>query len=661
MTQLFPWPLVATIAILRLALALFTIVVVAPWLMFPRLDEPEINPLVSRAVWMAFFIAATVHVLSGLRIYEAPVFLVACALLAMWNRIYRVPEEGRVQLRLQTVGWFYDSLDGRKQSAALLKEGAKADWRRRTGFWPLVTWAVLDAEFGAVAFKFFGQAFTTPVPPLSDAPVNLAWLKYIENNALYHGEIYPRGMYAVLSILRKFTWTNAVVLLDVAGPLFALTIVASIAFFVRKATKSWGAVAIAAAAYGLFPQFLPLSLGRLGAPNSEEFGLIFSLPAAWFLFAYLTEGRRGDRATAAAAAGMAAFTHPFPALLAIASMATVVVTAVFNVGLKALKRLPGAVAWVGAAGALAAMPPALAIAFGTPWHQSSVTYLEATVSSLPPANPTYVGAFGVSAALAVVLALLGRKLGPEAAALGAGAAVAAAGLGLFLAPHFGLPYQALSDRGGEMAAVSLAVAAGVSWGLVERVLGRFRPAGVLAAALVIGLVWYRIPPAGPDPYYYYTSEMIETYLRADETYIPGSWTLVTGFRGYSLALGRAIHMYPDGFLSMAKQMPKDIADWYEAPWRDTGGVTLKNKTPFYILMVERVAPLAPGEDSAKADPVIAESQRLEQWIQDSKNKLPLRPILSDSNIDVWTLELPIPEKPGDIFSPKPGPTGPIGR
>jgi hypothetical protein len=141
--------------------------------------------------------------------------------------------------------------------------------------------------------------------------------------------------------------------------------------------------------------------------------------------------------------------------------------------------------------------------------------------------------------------------------------------------------------------------------------------------------------------------MVELCLRADATYLSGTWTLVTGFRGYSLALGRAVHMYPDEFVNMAEQMPADFSAWYEAPWRTLTGQTARDKTPHYLLLVERVSPLAPGQSAAEAAPVLAQAAELARWIERARDTLPLRPVFSDGNIDAWTLELPVPKlRPG---------------
>lgn len=647
----------ASIALLRVVLAVLVIAVLLPWLMFPRLDEPEANPLVSRALWMAFLATVVVHGLAGMRIYEAPVFLVICLLVAMRSRLYAVSEQGRIQLRIRAVGWFYDRVD-RKPLPEAPDPKVRPALTRRPGSWQAASAVLVGAEFAAVAVVLFAKAFQTPVPPLSDAPVNLAWLKYMENYVLYHDEVYPRGMYAVLSLVRKFTWLNGVVLLDLVGPLISLTIVAAMAFFVRKTTRSWGAVVVAVALYGLFPQFLPTLLGRRGAPNSEEYGLVFVLPAAWFLYAFLVHGRRGDRTSAAAAAGVAAFTHPFPALFAIAMMGGSTVAAVVYRWRAAWRRLPGAIVWVGGAGAIAVTPPLTALLLGEHWHASSLQYLGAGTGSLPVANPLHLGALALSGIFALVLPLAGRRFGPDAADLGAAAAVAGTGLAVYLAPYLGLNSGALFDRGGEIGAISLAVLAGLLWALVERLLGRLRPAGILAAVLAVGLVWHQTPPAGPELYYYYTTDMIQTYLRAAATYTPGTWTLVTGFRGYALALGQAVHMYPNDFILMASQMPGDVGEWYDASWRLADGQTMKAKTPHFVFMVEKVSP---AQDSAQAAPTLVDGQKLAQWISSAAGKLPLRPILSDANMDVWTLDLPVPEKSESIFNPKKGPAGSIGR
>lgn len=650
MAQLLPWPEMVTIALGRIILAIAFLAVGLPWLVFPTRIDPESSPLVSRAIWMTFAATLLVHILAAISLYEAAFFTAICVVASLWARVLSRKAPERTTLRVRVVGVLYDMFDGWhwRPSLARLRQSLS---RKRLPFWTVAGWTLVIVAVAFSCHLLFTELYSGPEPAFSDAPTNIAWLKYMENCDLYHDELYPRGMYAAMTLIRKFTALNAVVLLDACGPLIGLGILISILFYVYKSTHSVGAVLVAAILYGVVPRLLPLDLERHAGHQSEEYGLIFVLPAVWYTFSYLSRGRPTDRATAAAAAGVAAFTHPVPTLFAVLGMAASGIVALLHGGKAAWRRLPSLVAWVGGAGLVACLPLAVGMALGQHWHGASLSYLGVGMATRPAANPVHLDVLFGMAGLTLLLLLASWKFGERAAALGSAAAVAATGVLVYLLPHFGITSQALADRGTEFGAIGLAVAAAVAWSILERPLGRLRPAAVVPAALA-GAMLLRIAPSAPaHPYHYFTSEMIELYLQADATYLPDTWTLVTGFRGYSLVVGRAFHMYPDEFVNMAVQMPEDLDEWFEASWTTLAGASNSSKTQYYVLLVERTSPLAPGEPASDATPILAQSATLAEWIAKERGVLPLRHIFSDANIDAWTIELPIPKSLNDPFSP----------
>jgi hypothetical protein len=659
----------AAVSLIRVLLATSLLVVGLPWLMLPAPLDKETSPWVTRGIWMTFGLISVVHLLAYVRLYEAPVLLVMCALVAVWTRVLSLPATDRFSLRIRIVGGLYDLFDTRR--LVLPATNLVKTWRsKRPGVWTAIGGLLLLVALVLSVQVLFPESFATPAPAFSDAPVNIAWAKYIENPldadypVIYHDEVYPRGMYAVLSLLRKFTALNAVLVLDISGPLVGLGILLSVLFFVHKTTRSMGAVIIAATLYGVVPHLLPMNLPRHVGHQSEEFGLIFVLPAAWYTFAYLCNGRPPDRATAAAAAGVAAFTHPVATVFAIAAMGATGLVALLHGGKPAWRRLPGLIGWVGGAGALAVLPMAVALASGQHWHATSFDYLQQTLAERPPINPVHLGVLGLAALLTPILTLAARWFGKEVAALGAVAACTTMGLVVYLLPSYGVSNRVLIERGGEFGALGLAIAAGLGWALLEQLLGRMRPAAVLPAALVGAMAWQISPAAPVRPYHYFTSEMIQVYLQADASYPSGSWTLITGFLGYPLGLGRAVHLYPDLFVLMAKQMPANVSEWYEAPYTDIDGELKANTVPaHYLFLVERTVPVALGQ--SPSDPVLvktrAQAATLAQWIQQNRDRLPLRHVLDDENLDAWTLEIPVPVRDYDIFKPVHSPVGPLRR
>jgi hypothetical protein len=638
MAALPPWPMLAATSLMRIGLVLALLTVALPWLIFPeRLDRAS-SPWLARALWFTFAATVAVHLLVAIRLYEAIVCLALGLIAAVWRRVWGMPWVDRHHSTARFLGWLFDRLDGKPHAVAAQAEPAAppVQVRRKAAPWAWTAALVLTAVLGVASWILFASTFTTMAPPYSDAPVNLAWLKYLENNDLYHwnyGEVYPRGMYAALSLIAKLTALNGVLVLDIAGPLIGLGIVLALLFFVHRTTRSMGAVIFTAVLYGTQPGLITRLYERHAAPNSQEYGLMFVLPAAWFVFTYLRDGRRADRTSAAAAAGVAAFTHPVPALFAVIAMGGAGLVALLDQGRAAWRRLPGLVGWVGGAGAIAALPPVAALLLGQQWHGSSVAYLQATTNAPPPIVWWQLGLMG--AALLLIPISLVCKLAPQAAA----AAVVALALFINQLPALGVRSQALGDRAEAIGALGLAIAAGLAWALLERLLGRWRQAGVIPAAAIAAVSCVLLPPAPVHPYRYYADEMIAYYLRADAAYPAGTWTLVTeATTGYALAVGRSLHLTPDQFIALAERMPPDPADWYEADHRSS----THTLTAHYVLMLERRVPLAPDQPESAAAPRLAESARLSQWLLTHQAVLPVRWVFSDPALDVWTLEVPFP-------------------
>lgn len=659
MAELHPWAFQATTALFRVLLAVVLVFGIVPALAFPwRQGLAGLDLALARALWMAFATTVTVHLLVALRIYEAAVFLVLCLAAAAATRWRPLSPEERVRWKGRLLSGFFDLVDGRYPWRAPLARRLGRLGRlvppRPLG--ERAAGAMLLLVLAVAAWMRYAEAFTTPAPALSDAPVNLAWLKHMTNNVLYGGEVYPRGMYAVLSLLAKLSGLNGLLVLDVTGPLVGFSILLSLLFFVHRATRSTGAVVVSALVYGTLPQVLPMDFARHAAHNSQEYALIFVLPAAWFAWSYLVNGHAAERFAAAAAAGLAAFTHPVPTLFVIAALGAAGVAACLA-DLARWRRLAHLATWTALAGAIALTPPILALALGQHWHASSLQYLGEFAAQPPSLNVTFAGLAILALGLVIATAILSRRRGPAATLMESWAPAAAlvvVALTIHLLPALGLRSRALADRGGEIAALGLGVAAGLGWALLEAALGRRRMLAIGLLPPLIAAAWIAFPPQPARPYHVFTKELILQYLRADATFTPNAWTLVMGgHTSHALAYGRALHLYVDEFIGLADRMPADADKWLEIG--DKLGIPL---TPDYLLVVEKEIPLAPFEPPAEALPRLAEASRLRHWIDSHRKTLPLRLVLDGGQVSVWHLQLPVHRQPGDIYKPKKAPKPP---
>lgn len=640
MIDLPPWPALAGVTLLRILLAVVLLYVFLPIIIFPGRYEPGSDFLVQRAVWMAFTATAVVHILAVLRLYEAVMFLSLMALLASRWRLLAVKRKTLTQIGAGLAGWIFDLMDQRPvfrdwfdylpRFFSQLRERS-GRWRDR--IWISLPWFNLFAVGAAAAWMLLADAFQNPSPALSDAPVTLAWMKYLENNHLYRDGVYPQGMYVFLTLIRKFTGVNHVEVMNLTGPLVGLLILSAVVYFVFKTTASLSAATAAALIYGTLPRLLPMAFDRHAAHNSQEFGLIFSLPAAWFAFSYLRRGNPADRLTASAAAGMTAFTHPIPALLAVSAIGASGLAAFFSRRAPEWRRLVSLTAGLAGAGLAAAAPMALALAAGHNWHGTSAEYLQSTVELKQRPDPLILGAVTLAlifTAGGLVLARTARQPFRQDlwARRSAAAAAAAVSIGLYLLPSIGVPLEALADRSGETAALGLTVLAALVWSILESALARIRPGlapglSAVLTSLLITVSWTLFPPEPVRPYRHYPQELIRQYLRADKSFTPGRWTLVTGDLGYALALGRAYHMYPDDFVAMASKMPPAADHWIEFANRSKMTIS-----PTYLLITEKSPPQTPD--------------RLQQWISQNHDRLPLVMVFNGNQLTVWRLELPDP-------------------
>lgn len=644
-----PWPLQESLNIVRVALALVALFGVVPFLVFPppRLPAADRSTVLQRAIWAMFLYMVLVHALSAARLYEALFFLFVCLAIAAFVRGRRLESRQFRRYAVDVLARVFDWMDGNgprlgqqwsQWRATRATAGARARWRPQ---WDRIAgWTVLGAVVAVAGWMRFYEAYVTPAPVFSDAPVNLAWMSYMANNMLYNNEVYPRGMYVFLSLVRKFTALNGVEVLVVAGPLFGLGILLTILFFVYQATRSLSATTVAALLYGTLPKLLPLDFDRLASHNSQEFGLLFVLPAAWFTHTYVSSGRRSDLYTAAAAAGIIGFTHPVPLAGALLLMAATGLTAAVAGGAPARARLLPLIATVAAAGLVAVAPLALAVLAGEQWHGISLRFLTST-TTVSVATLSRAVIVSVPAAIVACGWLVWQRRRANAdrgGPLAAGAVALAAPL-LYVLPYVGFTNEVLAVRGGDVAALGVAVGAGLLWAGFEHLLPRgWTQRGwvpLTAVACMTAIAWTVSPPEPVRPYHYYSDEQIRTYLWADRNFVPGEWTLVAGPTGYALSVGRSYHQEVRDFLDMAATLPDETSSWLADGPRLGYGVTYD-----YLLVIEKVIPFYTGEEAA---PRLEQAAALQRWIDRQQGRAALTHVFDGDEVSVWVLRLPRPD------------------
>ena len=119
------------------------------------------------------------------------------------------------------------------------------------------------------------------------------------------------------------------------------------------------------------------------------------------------------------------------------------------------------------------------------------------------------------------------------------------------------------------------------------------------------------------------------YMRIWNAHEPGTFALVAGPDGYTLAIARGTHYYPED-LDTKYRVEKD-------------GVTEigKSAPPVKLDMYFFVDWKWPEDpySNARGEARVQESEKLENWIQSAlKRGLPLAHTYHDTNLDVWALE-----------------------
>lgn len=630
-----PWPLALSLALVRVLIVLAICFVGVPLMLFPEFDDSESDAFAGRASLFMFLVLAIAHGLALAGLYEGLVVLSALLAAAVWRYYLSLAPSRRAELRKRFgVGALnlIDRLTGhpsatRQQAAARQpspaygrhrpRRPAPARQSRLPAQWP--AWVLLAAIVGVAAWMRYASGYAHPAPAYSDAPVTLKWMKDFGMNRIYSDGVYTQGLYAFLALVKKLSMETSVLVMYAMGPLVGVFMVLSVAGYVRWSTGSNLAAAAAALLYGTLPSLLPAEFNRQAGYNSQEFAVVFVLPAAWFAYRYLAEGRRRYGGAAAAAAGVVAFTHPMPSMIAVSALAAVVVAAVTS-RFTTAARVVRLTIWCAVAGLIAVTSPLLGLTvMHRPWHSTTIAFLDDKGAPFPGLPPWYALALLGGAALAPLLVRERRT------ALWTAVLVMLAALGAWYLPFFVEPLRTFGYRSMEGGALALGIAAGLVWHSLQCVAPRpFRSTlgGAIILAGLAGFAWYRWPPPIANPPRISNDEAIVQFLRFDRFHRPGDWMVVMDEPGYPLALGRGEHQYPADFVQNVRAS-STMWCWQEKD----GSLTRGPRTAG--LFLDRQSPSYPA---------------LQKWVDEHRQSLPLTLAYQGKTLDVWLLEYPIDPK-----------------
>lgn len=649
MVQLPPWSVLVAISSLKMIVAGGLLFVGAPYLMFPPPKGDGRTTVLQRAIWTVFFGILAVHILVIFHMYSG-IGVVGVVLLVTAIRLARLhPSGSRRSVGMGFLAAFGDVTDQKVSLLGAFWTGFVrrlrriGDHIRQIPLGPLLAFFLLAVVIGVAAWERFAPVFASAALPYSDAPIELAWMKFIIHGNLYNAQVYPRGLYAIMSLLSSFSGTSPVIVLRLSTPFLSIGVLVAASYFVWRMTRSLTAAAVTALLLSAVPILPFADIGNYLAAISEQFGTIFTLLFAAFAADFIRKGDSRDAWTAAAAAGIDVFTHPVPTALLILALVGSCVVGLLLKGKVGVTRSFRLLLLVGGAAAVAALPLAWALLGGEPWHASSIQFLNLSAPTLLPAVPPLMALSLSVLVFGVIVTVLASKFSRRGEdqdhftglALLAGVALSISLL--YVLPYIGIKSAAVFARGNQGATIGAAIASGLVWTLIEGSLAR-RFYLVLPITAAIILLAFRYYPPAPDTkglYNYYTDQMIYQFLRADATFVPETWTLVTGDTGYALAVDESFHQYPGNFVQMADHLPPNPRRWLKVGAQLGYGVSST-----YVFMVEKVIPHASFQGASYIDPRLKASAELERWIFENRNRMHIHEVYNGSQVSVWTLSLP---------------------
>ena len=619
-----PWSLVYGLAIGRTVLVVAFFFGLLPALLIPDFPDAGSAGVVGRFVIAMFITIVGAHLLAPLHLYEGITIIALIVVSLLWRYYLRYPEAERSAMGRRIAVDLLDLIDratGRGSRKSRVPAGRVSAWSpvvpRNAGTW--TQWAVLLGVVAVSAWMRYATAFQHAAFAYDDAPVTLVWMKEFDAGILYSNGVYAKGFYAFFTILKKLSAVNPALVMEAAGPLVGVLTVLSVAGLVRWATGSTLAASAAAMVMGTLPGFMPMAFARQAGYNSQEFGDIFALPAAWFTFRFLMDGKRWYLIAAAAAAGVVMTTHLVSSVVMAAFMGGAFLAALLSRSVSG-ERLVQIVIGMGVAAVVAILPLAIGhFGFGIEFHSASADFLTGAEKGLfewPPVKGALV------LLIPAVLAPLGTREGRWG--LWCAVAMMLAGMALWVLP-FILPFGGfvamLSNRIGIAAGFSLSIAAGLTWFGVERLLQRFRPGPIVLSilfALVAAITWVKFPLQPAAPPHFSSDEVIMQALRVDDNLRQGEWvTIMEDGVGFSLAYRRGQTQLASDFLKHAVVGP---AGWC---WKNAAGKLVPQPLNVAIFVDSRY----PETRAA-----------LQRWIDERVDKLPLRRVYQGQTLDVWLLQ-----------------------
>ncbi|NTW05076.1 MAG: hypothetical protein HGA27_03015, partial [Peptococcaceae bacterium] len=279
----------------------------------------SLDGFVSRYAKMVFLTIVLGYVLIVLKLYE----VISLVAIFFFLSLYKATNGGLWRRKSKVsanrgINWFFDLLDGQVHIGGTIRKGLnrfafvfqQVLFNNFGSFVAVANSLLFAAVFLFSSYLRFYDAIMHAAPAMSDAYVTLAWMKYMDQRLLFHDGIYPQGFHIYLSIIRKFATNDHLYILKYIGPMNTVLITLGLYFFILKITKQILPAIMAAFVFGVLGGSITgIEWSRQVSTNSQEFALVFLLPAWYFILSYLQSSNKSYLWTAFVCCGIIGLVH----------------------------------------------------------------------------------------------------------------------------------------------------------------------------------------------------------------------------------------------------------------------------------------------------------------------------------------------------------------
>jgi hypothetical protein len=319
----YPW--LSGLALAKLVTAFGLFFLLLPARLLPQTPGPLSTRLHENFMAMAAITVVLVHLLALAGIYSTLLLLFVVAALSIAVALASgpgKPTEQIQQLWQRGVVWTLDMADGRIDAWApwrLLRARFAAAVRDLVGDPARLIHVSLFTAILLVAGGLrFADAFRSAAVGYSDPYTHLLFMKQLQVSVIYAADgalqFYPRGFHAFAAVLDGLTALDGALAMRLIGPLVGTLLVAGVYYVGRRVSGDGTSALVGMFVYGILigPLNLLQTTGltpdlrlvtgegspawftRQTAPLTFEFALLFLMPTAFALQAWLREGLRRD-------------------------------------------------------------------------------------------------------------------------------------------------------------------------------------------------------------------------------------------------------------------------------------------------------------------------------------------------------------------------------